>query len=181
VISFDAGVLQTVSARVERILRVGLVDHLHCAILSNRWKRFVSLDAMKADTGREALGQEFIDLVPAVEARLGSGFKVVQGHRCTAGERRYVHIILTGNNNAILSLVITEKRDESFTEADAAAVINASGIPIYAGRQGTYEIAGFESQRYLAYIVSNMNRPANLDVASLIAPVIHDHLHRLEL
>ena len=177
----DDSVFQTVSARVQEILRIGLVDHVHCAILSERWKRFVSFDEMKADTGRSALGPDFIDLVPAVQAELGADYKIVEGHRCTANHRQYIHLILTGNKDTILSLVITEKRNESFTQAGAPAVMNASGIPIYRDRQGILEIAGFESGKYLAYVVSNLDRDSNLNVASAMAPIVYSHLHRVEL
>jgi hypothetical protein len=177
----DDGVFPTVSARVQELLRVGLIDHVHCAILSQRWKRFVSFDEMKASTGRQALGSEFIGLVPAVEAKLGAEYKLVQGHRCVANHRQYVHLILTGNKGAIVSLVITEKNNESFSQSDAVAVMRASGIPIYRDRQGILEIAGFESDRYLAYVVSNLDQAANLNVASLMAPIVYNHLHKLEL
>jgi hypothetical protein len=166
---------------VQELLRVGLIDHVHCAIISQQWKRFISFDEMKASTGRQALGPEFIDLVPAVEAKLGSEYKLVLGHRCVANHRRYVHLILKGKKGAIVSLVITEKNNESFSQSDAVAVMRASGIPIYRGRQGILEIAGFESDKYLAYVVSNLDRAANLNVASLMAPVVYNHLHKLEL
>jgi hypothetical protein len=177
----DDSVFQTVSARVQEILRVGLVDHLHCAILAEKWKGFVSFDEIKANTRRSALGPEFIDLVPAVQAKLGSDYKIVDGHRCTANNREYIHLILTGNGNFIVSLVITEKNNESFKQADAVAVMKASGIPIYRDRQGKYEIAGFESDKYMAYVVSNLGRDSNLNVASALAPIVYGHLHRLEV
>ena len=175
------GVFQTVSARVQDILRVGLVDHVHCAIVSARWKQFVSYDEMKADTGRSGLGPEFIDLAPAVQAKVGADYKIVQGHRCTANHRQYIHLMLTGNKDTVLSLVITEKKNESFVEADAVAVMKASGIPIYGDRQGKLEIAGFESGKYLAYVVSNLDQDSNRSVAAALAPIVYGHLHRLEI
>ncbi len=184
VVSFNRnqGGLQTVSARIGDLLRVGLIDHVHCAIVLKQWERFMSFADMKANTGRSALGPEFIELVPAIQAKLGDDFKMVLGHRCTANGRRYVHLILTGKNEAILSVVITEKREgESFTQAEAVAVINAVGIPIYRDQLGKYEIAGFESAKYLAYVVSNLDRQSNLNIASVVAPVVHAHLHQLEL
>ena len=168
-------------ARVQQLLRIGLVDHLHCAILAEKWKTFVSLDEIKTNTHDSALGSEFVDLVPAVQAKLGPDYKVVDGHRCTANNRQYIHIILTGNEQRILSLVITEKKNESFTQADAVAVMKASGISIYQDRQGKYEIAGFESGKYMAFVVSDLGRDSNLNVASALAPIIYDHLHRLEV
>jgi len=166
---------------VQEILRVGLVDHVHCTILAEKWKRFVSFDEIKANTRRSALGPEFIDLVPAVQAKLGSDYKIVDGHRCTANNRQYIHLILTGSKDGILSLVITEKQNESFTQADAVAVMQASGIPIYRDRHGKYEIAGFESDKYMAYVVSNLAQDSNLKIASALAPIVYDHLHRLEI
>ena len=176
----DDGVFPTLSARAQELLRVGLVDHVHCTIIAQQWKRFMSFDE-KARTGRSALGPDFIALVPAVEAKLGGEYKLVLGHRCVANNRRYVHLILTGNKGVLLSLVITEKNNESFTQSDAVAVMRASGIPIYRGRQGVLEIAGFESDKYLAYVVSNLDRAGNLNVASLMAPIVYNHLHKLEI
>jgi hypothetical protein len=92
-----------------------------------------------------------------------------------------VHFILTGQKGTIVSLVITEKNKESFSQSDAVAVMRASGISIYRDREGILEIAGFESDKYLAYVVSNLDRAGNLNVASLMAPVVYRHLHKLEL
>jgi anti-sigma factor (TIGR02949 family) len=176
------GMFQTVSLRVKEILRVGLADHIHCSIVSERWKQFVSLQQMKAASGSSALGPDFVDLVPAVASKLGSNYQVVGGHRCTAGGRKYVHILMTGSKGSILSLVVTQKQNgETFTEADAVSVMKASGVDIYQDRQEDLEIAGFESEKYLAYVVSNLDRDANLNLASSLAPVIYEHLHRLEL
>src|SRR5262249_16637095 len=124
---------------------------------------------------------------------LSSDYKIVDGHRCTANNRQYIHLILTGSEDRtrsasavarslkIVSVVITEKKNESFTQADAVAVMKASGIPIYRDRQGKYEIAGFASDKYMAYVVSNLDRDSNLKVASALAPIVYGHLHRLEV
>ena len=177
----DDNVFQALSTRAQSLFRVGLVDHVHCAIVSQQWKRFLSLEQMKTQTGPSALGPEFIGLVPAVEAKLGSNYKLIQAHRCVANHRRYIHLILTGNQGGILSLVITEKNNESFNQSDMVEVMRASGVSIYRARQGTLEVAGFESDKYLAYVVSNLDRATNLHVASLMAPVLYNHLHGLEL
>jgi hypothetical protein len=178
----NQGLVQNVSARVGALLRVGLIDHMHCAVISKQWKRFMSLEDMKANTSPQALGPEFIELAPAIQAKLGNDFKLVLGHRCTANNRQYIHFILTGKNDAILSLVITEKRqNESFTQADAVSVMSAAGVAIYRDQLGEYEVAGFESAKYLAYVVSNLDRQSNMNIASVVAPVLHAHLHQLEL
>ena len=171
--------IEFISVKAQELMRVGLVDHVHCALLSGRWKRFVSFEEMEQATGRTALGPEFIGLVPMVKEKLGAKFQLVQGHKCNANHRQYVHLILTGEQGAILSLVITEKNGEEFTRGDIAATLEASGVPLYRTRQGQLEIAGFETNRYLAYVVSNLPKDANLQVASTLAPPVSDYLQKL--
>ena len=171
---------QLISAEAQELMRVGLVDHVHCALVLGKWKELLSFEHMSQETGRGALGPEFIGLVPMVKEKLGPNFQVIQGHRCVANHRQYVHVILTGNNGAILSLVITEKNGEAFDHADIAATVQASGVPLYRANEGQLEIAGFETNRYLVYVVSNLDRDGNLKVASSLALPVYEYLHRLE-
>ena len=175
------GAFEALSAQAREILRIGLADHVHCTLELGRWKELISFEHMKEAAGASALGPEFIDLVPVVKAKLGPDFQIVQGHRCAINQRNYVHLIVTGQNGAILSLVITEKRGETFTRAQAAATLEASGVPVYRDNLDQLEIAGFESNRFLAFVVSNLDRDANLKVASTLAPSVYQYLRRLEV
>jgi anti-sigma factor (TIGR02949 family) len=171
---------QLISAEAQELMRVGLADHVHCALVLGKWKELLSFDHMREATDRSALGPEFIGLVPMVQQKLGPNFQMIQGHRCVTNHREYVHLILTGNNGAILSLVITEKNGEAFNHADIAATMQASGVPLYRANEGQLEIAGFETNRYLVYVVSNLDRGGNLKVASSLALPVYEYLHRLE-
>ena len=172
-------VLQLISAQAREILRIGLADHIHCTLALGRWKELLSFEHMKEATGATALGPEFIDLAPIAKEKLGANFQLMQGHRCTINGREYVHLIATGENGAILSLVITEKKGEAFTRPEVAATVEASGVPLYRDKQDQLEIAGFETSRFLAFVVSNMDRDANLKVASNLAPSVYEFLQRL--
>lgn len=176
----DSGMIAAVSDRVQEILRVGLVDHVHCAILSKRWQQFVSFEEMEADKSSRGLGEEFIALVPAVQEKLGAAYRIVNGHHCVANGRRYAHLILTAQDGTLLSVIVTEKQNESFSDAHAIALARTSEIPIYGDRQGVLEVAGFESEKYLAYVISNLDHTANLDMAASLAPVVYNHLRNLE-
>ncbi|HEY2382843.1 MAG TPA: zf-HC2 domain-containing protein [Terriglobia bacterium] len=173
------GVFQTISTQAREILRIGLADHVHCTLELGRWKQLLSFDHMKQATGETALGPEFIDLVPVVKQKLGPHFQLIQGHRCTFNGRDYVHLIATGGNGAILSLVITEKKGEAFTRAQVAATMEASGVRVYRDNQDQLEIAGFETNRFLAFVVSNLDRDGNLKVAADLAPSVSQFLQRL--
>jgi hypothetical protein len=157
----------TLSERALQIMRVGLIDHVHCTLNLGRWKNVMSMDEMKAASGRTAMGREFIDLVLLVQEKLGPAFKIIQGHRCRVNQREYIHLIITGRYGAILSLVITEKNGEGMSEAELKATLQASGVPIYRHSEQQLEIAGFETERFLAY------------VASTLAPSVHSFLAKL--
>jgi anti-sigma factor (TIGR02949 family) len=172
--------LELISVQAQEVMRVGLVDHVHCAIVAGKWKEFLSFEHMKEETSRSAMGPEFIGLIPLLKERLGSNFQIVQGHRCVTNHRRYIHVILTGGKGTILSLVITEKNGEAFNRAGIAATLVASGVPLYRAYEGQLEIAGFETNRYLAYVVSNLDREGSLKVASDLVPPVYEFLRRLE-
>jgi hypothetical protein len=136
---------------------------------------------LKEAAGRAALGPQFIGLVPITTEKLGPNFQFIQGHRCTINGRDYVHLIATGQHGAILSLVITEKKkDEAFTSAGARAASEISGVPIYTDNQEQLELAGFETGRFLVFVVSNLDRSMNLGVASSLAPSVYQFLRRIE-
>jgi hypothetical protein len=116
-----------------------------------------------------------------VKERLGSNLQIVQGHRCFVNGRPYVHLILTGASGEILSLVITEKTGEGFSRADIAPAVDASGVTLYKTAQGQFQIAGFETNRYLAYVISNLDQNRNLSVASNLASPVSNFLRRLEI
>jgi Putative zinc-finger len=172
--------LELISAQAQELMRVGLVDHVHCALVVGKWKQFLSLEHMKAETGREALGPEFIPLVTLVSEKVGPKLHVVQGHRCVTNHRQYVHIILTGDKGAIVSLVITQKDGEAFDRGGIVATLRASGVPVYRANEGQLEIAAFETNRYLAYVVSNLDRDGNLNVASRLAMPVYEYLRAVE-
>jgi hypothetical protein len=172
---------QLISAQAQEIMRVGLVDHVHCTLLSKKWKQTLTFESMQQATGRDALGPEFIGLVSLVKERLGSNFRIVQGHRCFVNGRQYVHLILTGATGEILSLVITEKTGEGFAHANIAPSVEASGVKLYKTAQGQLQIAGFETNRYLAYVISNLDQNGNLSVTANLAAPVSNFLRRLEI
>jgi hypothetical protein len=171
---------QLISAETQEVMCMGLVDHVHCALVLGKWKELSSFEHMRQQPGRGALGPRFIGLVPMVKEKLGRDFHVIQGHRCVTNHRQYVHVILTGSNGAILSLVITEKNGEAFDRADIAATMQASGVPLYQANEDQLEIAGFETNRYLAYVVSNLDRDGNLKAAANLALPVSEFLHKIE-
>ena len=77
-----------------------------------------------------------------------------------------------------MSLVIARKELGESLE-DLSPSIRASGVPVYQAVAGRYEVAGFETPQYLAFVVSDLNAENNLHMASNLAPTVHNFLARL--
>ena len=156
-----------------QLLEVGLKDHVHCALDSGFADRVFTEAEM-----RERLGPEFFGLVGLVNEKLPGHYRVTVGHRCKAGGREYIHLILKGEQTA-MSLVVTRKNGDSFTQNQIAAALESAGVPVYGARMNDLEVAGFEAGDYLAFVVSGLSREDNLHVASALAPPVQAFLNRL--
>jgi len=158
-----------------QILQVGLKDHVHCALDSGLANRVFTEAEM-----REKLGPEFFGLVGMVKEKLPGNYQVVVGHRCKANGREYVHLILKSPETA-LSLVVTKKNGESFTQNHVAAILESAGVPIFGAHMNNLEVAGFETPDYLAFVVSDLSREDNLQMASALAPPVQAFLSKLNV
>jgi anti-sigma factor (TIGR02949 family) len=151
-----------------RLLKIGLDDHVHCAVDSGLANRVFTEEEML-----EKLGLNFSGLVTLIQEKAPENYRVVVGHRCKVKGREFVHLILKSPGTA-LSLVITGKNGESFSEDKVEGIIESSGVPIHEAHLNGLEIAGFETQDYLAFVVSDLGYKENLQVASILAPSVRD-------
>jgi len=58
--------------------------------------------------------------------------------------------------------------------------LRTSGVKVYQAAAQSYEISGFETTTYLAFVVSDLNAKNNLQVASNLAPSVHSFLAKLQ-
>lgn len=165
------------SAQVRKILRIGLIDHVHCAIQVGTGKLTQSLAAITGAEGRGALGPDFSDLARRIQDKVGDDLPVVVGHRCTANGRQYIHLILR-NSTTMMSVVVTKKGDLSYPTGHLQSVMRAAGIPVRHDRIDEFEVAGIETARYLAFVVSDLRADSNVQMASALAPTIDEVLSR---
>jgi len=152
------------------VLQVGLKDHIHCAV--GKWWRGRSLNPQE-------LGPDYIGLLPVVEQKVPPDYQVKIAHRCSVDGREYVHLILQ-KEEKILSLVITKKNGASFPRSGLAPALHTAGILLYEAQLQGYEVAGFETRDYLAFVVSDLNRGDNLQIVSNLTPSVHGFLAKLE-
>jgi mycothiol system anti-sigma-R factor len=169
----QAAYIRAVGAGLPRIETVGLADHLHCAVF-RRFPKEYPAEAVAV----QQLGPQFVQLVSKVKDRMPGEYRVVMAHRCSYAGRHYVHFVLKSDSN-LLSLVITEKQPgESFSKMEASSGSEVS-VPVYEVAAKRFEVAGFESEGYLAFIVSDLDRKNNLQIAQNLAPLVAGFLNSI--
>ena len=161
--------IQKVSASLSAVLKVGLGDHIHCSIFRKYPKDPPSVEEMA-----QRLGPAYQDLVPLVKARVPEEYRIILAHQCGYQGRRFVHLTLTNGSN-LLSLVITRKQPGESMQALTVSD-HASGVAVYQAAAQNYDVAGFETDQFLAYVVSDLGAPQNLQIAYALAPSVHQFL-----
>jgi anti-sigma factor (TIGR02949 family) len=167
--SFEAALDQSA-----QVLRIGLNDHINCAIVHKQADRRFTPEQMA-----ERMSAEYVGLVPVVKEKAPAGYEVVVAHKCHVDKREFIHMILKNGEN-VLSLIITKKNGEAFPRSAALEVSKAAGVPIYETRIQDYEVAGFETRDYLGFVVSNLAQENNLQIASTLAPAVREFLAKME-
>ena len=146
--------IQRVSASLSAVLKVGLGDHIHCAIFRKYPKNPPTPQEMEGK-----LGPSYQGLLPVVNAAAPAGYRVIMAHQCSYSGRKFVHLTLE-NNGDLLSLVIARKEPGDSLEGLSPAT-EASGVSIYQSAAGRYQVAGFAAGDFLAYVVSDLRGKAN--------------------
>jgi hypothetical protein len=161
--------IQRVSAPLTSVVKVGLGDHIHCSIFRRYPKDPPTIQQMEKD-----LGPSYKGLLPLVKASVPAEYKVIMAHQCGYGGRKYIHFTFS-KGEALLSLVITRKQSgESLTGIPSAAII--AGIPLYQSKAQRFQIASFDTGQYFTFVVSDLGSHRNLEIASDLAPKVHDFL-----
>jgi hypothetical protein len=75
----------------------------------------------------------------------------------------------------MISLVISKKYPGE-AMSGMRPTLQQSGVSVYQYPAERYEVAGFETDRFLAFVVSDLGGETNLQVATEMAPAVHAFL-----
>lgn len=168
--------IASVSNHIASIMRVGLRDHLHCAYFRKYPK-----DAPKLESIERKLSKPYRGMIPIVRKHVPADFQVMVTHECSFHDREFVHLALK-RGSQLLSVVLAVKEDgESFKTEELIPALTEAGIPFYQARAKRFQIAAFESDRHLIYIVSDLSPAENLRTMTAMGPELKEYLNRLAL
>jgi anti-sigma factor (TIGR02949 family) len=168
--------LGSISQQVVNVMRVGLGDHVHCAVFRKYPHEAPSLEKIAED-----MGPKFLPLVQLVREHLSGDQKVMLAHQCKYHGRKFVHMVVSDGSH-LSSLVIAERQPgESFDTSGLRPALEDSGLPIYQSNVQRFQIHGFQTGGHLVYLVSDMAKDANERMMAGIAPSVREFLTKLEL
>jgi len=153
-------------------LTLGVSDHLHCAIRGHNYPELVNPPEQLG----EKLGPQYAGLLPVVQEKL-PGFQLLEAHICSVpgSPRRYVHFIARGQGT-ILSVILT-KREGEFLPAGRLLVAGApTGVNLYKAKLEATSVAGFETNEYFGFVVSDLGQDEMMQLAASLAPALRDAL-----
>jgi hypothetical protein len=158
--------IASVSARVSTLMRVGLGDHVHCAVF-HRPKVAPAPEKIE-----ESLGTQYTPLVPVVRRYVPDAYRLVIAHECRYHGRKFVHLAFA-NDSHLLSLVIAAKQaGESFEEQGTLPALVQSGISMYQAGVQRFAINAFETMDKLVYLVSDLPPSDNSQMMIAMAPPV---------
>jgi len=176
--------IASVSSRVGALMRIGLRDHIHCSVFRNYPKHRLTLGEILKPTpekGVEALSPQYGGLIPIVRSLVPENYRMTLAHQCIYKGREFIHLSLMDESN-IMSLVIARKVNrESFRAEDLLPALSESGIPMYQAEAQRFEISAFESNNYLVYFISDLDKQRNTELMLALAPRVQGFLARLDL
>jgi hypothetical protein len=159
-----ADVLAIPHARAAAILRVGLGQHIRCAL-----SRPPAEPADPPETNLRNLA-EYRGLLPVVRERVPRPFQLLTAHKCRFAGREFVHFTFR-DGAKLLSILLTRKRGgEGF----------AARRSMYTAGVQSYQVAGFETRDHLVYVVSRLPASGNRRIAAALAPAVREVLARIE-
>jgi hypothetical protein len=167
--------ISSISQRVSYTMRIGLGDHVHCAVFRKDPKEIPSAGQMIRD-----LGPEYQDLLPIVRNAIPSDFTVVMAHQCQYHGRNFVHIALRGLSG-LASLLITKKGEgETFTRDQLVPALAHVNPPLYQASVSRFDLTSFETRDHLVYFISDLGAKRNVEMLTAMAGRVEEFLRRLE-
>jgi hypothetical protein len=167
--------ITSVTHRVATLMRVGLGDHIHCAVF-----RKLPKDTPKVEDLAISLGPTYGGLVPILRKQLPAEYRLMTAHECRYHDRKFVHLVLKSDSK-LLSLVIARKQPgESFAIEGLVPALAESGISFYGTGVQRFHIASFESSGHLVYFISDLDQQHNMQMMLAIAPQVNELLRKVE-
>ena len=156
------------------ILRVGLRDHVYCAVM-RKYKTAPPPVAKLA----EDLPVEMRGLAAVVQQNVPARFAMHVAHVCKFKGRSYVHLAMHDGTRLISVMLTRREGGEALTRTDLLTMTSAGGIDVFSGGSHGYDVSAFEKGDWLVFLVSDLEPAENRSLMLALAPAVRGYLDRV--
>jgi hypothetical protein len=156
------------------ILRVGLRDHVYCAVM-RKYKTAPPPVARLA----EDLPVEMRGLAAVVQRNVPAQFAMHVAHVCKFKGRSYVHLAMHDGTRLISVMLTRREGGEALTRADLLTMTSAGGIDVFSGGSRGYDVSAFENGDWLVFLVSDLEPAESRSLMLALAPAVRGYLNRV--
>jgi anti-sigma factor (TIGR02949 family) len=168
--------LRGISSQVGNIMRVGLGDHVHCAVFRKYPRQAPPPETIVSD-----MGPQFFPLVQLIRDHISPDQRITMAHRCKYHGRPFVHLAMIDGTH-LTSLVIAERQPgETFQTSGLTPALSDPNLPVYHSNVQRFQIDGFQTAGHLVYLISDLPKDANDRLMASVARPVRDFLKALEL
>jgi anti-sigma factor RsiW len=164
-----------VSEQAMQVLKIGLGNHVQCAINHRFAERSLS-----EQTIAELLGEGYAGVANELKVNAPNGYLLTAAHKCKVEGRPFAHLILK-KPDGFVSVILTRKEGESYPSKGSGKTIESFGVKLHQAQLDGFQVAGFETSQHLGFFVSGLGAQENLQIASKLAPALRNCLTKLEL
>ena len=158
----QANYIASLSANMPELVKVGLGDHIHCAVFRKYPK-----DPPTPAEFVESIGPKYAELVRIVQHNTPPGYRMLLAHECHYRGRGFIHLTL-GAGDHLISLMITPRRTSEALRA-----------PLWQGSAESYQVAAFASPRFVVYVASDLSAGQNAALLAAMVPEVKTLLEKI--
>jgi hypothetical protein len=148
---------RALSAQLLAVMRVGLNDHVHCAVIRQRSNPALGVDK---------LAPEYKPVLAAVRDSVPPGMQLAVAHECHFDGRTFIHMTFR-NDGHLLSVIVTRKRAGEAFSGLRTSVLDG------------YPVAAAETAGFLVYSISDLPAPVNRRTLEAMVPSLRNILDHL--
>jgi hypothetical protein len=163
--------ISRVSERFSGLMRIGLGDHIHCALFRKYPRETKPLAEMKKEVTPQYAG-----LLDAAQRHAPAGYRVAMAHKCRFQQRDFVHLVLKKNQDVVSLVVASRQGQEAFEARTLVQGLRHAGLDFYQESDNDFRVAAFEAKSHFVYVISSLPAENNLNLMAALADDIRQAL-----
>lgn len=167
-------ILAAAEPGLHAILRVGLRDHVYCAVM----RKYKSAPPPVAELASD-LPVAMRGLAPVVQRHVPARFAMHVAHVCTFKGRSYVHMALHDGTRLVSVMLTRREGGEALSRADLLTMTSSGGVDVFSSGTQGYDVSAFTKGEWLVFFVSDLPPAESRSMMLALAPAVREYLDKV--